>query len=202
MRHFICRINAGDQIEFVDESWVAFAAENGMPWMTLESVRGQSLWHYIPDETSRAFYKVLAEKVRKTGRTLGVPFRCDGPDRRRFMKMFMVNQPDGGLEFHSVLLDEQPRPKVELLDTNFPRSEEMLTMCAWCKKVKAGGWLEVEDAVRELWLFERSRLPQITHGVCPVCQESFELTLQTADSGPPVSIAQECESAQSVKGKN
>ena len=30
----------------------------------------------------------------------------------------------------------------------------------------------------------------------------FELTLQTADSGPPVSIAQECESAQSVKGKN
>jgi hypothetical protein len=46
--------------------------------------------------------------------------------------------------------------------------------------VKAGGWVEVEEAVRELWLFERTQLPQITHGVCPDCQESFELTLKTA----------------------
>jgi hypothetical protein len=180
MRQFICHVDAGDRITFVDESWVAFAAENGLGWLTLESVKGRSLWHYISDETTRQFYKALAAKVRETGRALSVPFRCDGPEVRRFMKMFIMNMVEGGLKFQSVLLDEQPRPKVELLDVNFPRSEEMLTVCAWCKKVKVGGWVEVEDAVRELWLFERTQLPRITHGVCPECQEMVELTLKTA----------------------
>jgi hypothetical protein len=69
---------------------------------------------------------------------------------------------------------------MDLLDPNFPRTEELLTMCAWCKKVKAVGWVEVEEVVRQRQLFDRPRLPKITHGICPACRTAFESTLQSA----------------------
>ena len=52
-------------------------------------------------------------------------------------------------------------------------------MCAWCKKADVGGWVEVEEAVRRLQLFDQARLPRITHGVCPACKETFETKLQS-----------------------
>jgi hypothetical protein len=44
-------------------------------------------------------------------------------------------------------------------------------MCSWCRRVRldAARWVEVEDAVAELRLFEDVRPPQISHGVCPIC---------------------------------
>jgi hypothetical protein len=46
-------------------------------------------------------------------------------------------------------------------------------MCGWCKRVAIGdAWMEVEDAVSELRLFERKVLPDISHGICPDCLES------------------------------
>lgn len=158
----------------MNASWVAFAAENGLPRLTFESVKGRVLWDYISDATSCHFYKALAKKVRETGRTLTVLFRCDGPECRRFMKMFIVNMDAGALEFCSVMLREEARPRVDFLDPNFPRTKEFLTMCAWCKKVNVAGWVDVEEAVRQLQLFERTHLPQITHGVCPACKEAID----------------------------
>jgi hypothetical protein len=178
MREFICQVDAGNRIVFVDASWVSFAAENGLPSLTLAAVKGRLLWDFITDETSQHVYKALARQVRRTGRMAEVPFRCDSPECRRFMKMFILSLAAGALEFHSVLLREEPRPRVDLLDPEFPRTEEFLTMCAWCKKVHTGEWLEAEEAVRRLRLFEQPRLPRITHGVCPACQEAFELELK------------------------
>lgn len=109
-----------------------------------------------------------------------MPFRYDGPVCRRFMKMFVESLDAGALEFRSVLLREDERPRMDLLDPAFPRTEELLTVCAWCKKVNVAGWVEVEDAVRHLRLFERARLPRVTHGVCAACKAAFKSTLQSA----------------------
>ena len=84
---------------------------------------------------------------------------------------------NGALEFRSALLREEARPRVDLLAPDFPRTEQWLTLCAWCKKVNVAGWVEVEEAVRQLGLFEPARLPRITHGVCPACEETFESAL-------------------------
>ncbi|MGA2686412.1 MAG: hypothetical protein ABSF51_15340 [Verrucomicrobiota bacterium] len=180
MREFICHVDAVDRITFVDASWVAFAAENGLPALTAESVQGTSLWNYISELATQEFYRIFMNKVRTTGRTMVVPFRCDGPECRRFMEMTMASLGAGALEFRSLLLREEARPKVELLDPHFPRTEEWLTVCAWCKKVDVAGWVEVEEAVRRLRLFDRARLPRLTHGVCPACREVFEAVVQSA----------------------
>jgi len=180
MRQFICRVDAADRIVFVDASWVAFAAENGAPALTAASVQGTALWNYVSEEVTREFYRIFARKVRATGRTIVVPFRCDGPECRRFMEMSILPLAGGGLEFHSVLLREEARPRVDLLDLDFPRTDQWLTLCAWCKKAKVAGWVEVEEAVRQLGLFESARLPRITHGVCPACEQAFESALRSA----------------------
>jgi hypothetical protein len=48
----------------------------------------------------------------------------------------------------------------------------MLTMCGWCDRFLVDGeWVEVEEAVARLGLFELPKLPSIDHGVCPDCTE-------------------------------
>ena len=179
MDEFICRVDAGDKITFVDESWMAFALGNGAPSLAAESVIGTSLWDYISEKATREFYGILMKKVRATGGTIAMPFRCDGPQCRRFMEMFIVSLAAGALEFRSVLKREETRSRMDLLDPDFPRTEEWLTVCAWCKKADVGGWVVVEEAVRRLQLFDQARLPRITHGVCPACKETFETKLQS-----------------------
>ena len=179
MRQFICRVDAEDRIAFVDASWAAFAEENGAPALTAESVRGTPLWNYVSENVTQEFYRIFMRKVRATGRTIVVPFRCDGPECRRFMEMSILPLGNGALEFRSALLREEARPRVDLLDPDFPRTDQLLTLCAWCKKVKLAGWVEVEESVRQLGLFEQARLPQITHSVCPACEGTFESTLQS-----------------------
>ena len=35
------------------------------------------------------------------------------------------------------------------------------------------GWVEVEEAVNVLRLFDKPRLPRISHGICAPCSDSF-----------------------------
>ena len=69
----------------------------------------------------------------------------------------------------------EARPPMPLLEPAAARSEEYVTVCSWCKKVELPGatWVEVEEAVEHLRLFDRAVLPQLTHGICPTCLESF-----------------------------
>jgi hypothetical protein len=177
MREFVHRVDAGDRIVSADENWVAFAAENGLPSLTAEAVRGKVLWDFISERTTREFYVILAQKARKSGKMISVPFRCDGPECRRFMRMVILPVRDDGLEFRSVLVREEARRRAALFDPQAPRSDELIPVCAWCKKVKAWDWMEVEQAVEELRLFEETRLPAITHGICPECRAALELKL-------------------------
>lgn len=78
--------------------------------------------------------------------------------------------PDGSVEFRVRTLSEEERPPQPLFDPGRPRSEDLLRVCGWCKKVDVGGrWKEVEEAVPLLGLFEQTLLPHLTHGICEDC---------------------------------
>ena len=49
-----------------------------------------------------------------------------------------------------------------------------------CKKVKIKdtNWQEVEEAVNYLKLFEKNKLPMLTHGICPNCKELYQEELK------------------------
>ena len=86
------------------------------------------------------------------------------------MELRVSSQGHGTVRCESRLIREEPRETVPLLDEAVSRNDACIRMCSWCKNVAVDeGWVEVEEAVARLRLFETDVLPQITHGVCDAC---------------------------------
>jgi hypothetical protein len=175
-REFVHRIDARGSIVAVNSDWLAFAAENGGPASEGELLDTR-LTQYIQDAETQHIYALLAQRVRSDKGTVRFPYRCDSPDCRRYFEMNVLYRPDDDqIEFRSRVLYLEPRPAVALLDAAQPRSfSEILNLCGWCKRVQTGGlWLEVEEAVRRLGLFDSVQLPRLSHGICPACVHGLE----------------------------
>jgi hypothetical protein len=168
-------IDAKDRIVSANDDWFAFARENGAAHLDAETVRGRSLWDFLAGIETRELYKVLLRNVRERKPTITVPYRCDSPDMRRKMELIVSKRAGGGVEFNSRILQQEKRDPIQLLASHADRTDELIVMCSWCKKIRnlAGAWVEVEDAVNELCLFESAKLPRISHGMCDPCMTAF-----------------------------
>lgn len=173
-RDFVYHVDAEDRIIFVNAEWLAFAGGNGGLCQSLDSLLGVSIWKFLTDATTYQIYELVMAKVRERGNSITLPFRCDSPDKRRFMELEIKPLQARQLQFSSRLLREEARPTVLLLTSGKPCNDKHLLMCSWCKRVATPEWLEVEDAVLRLRLFDEATVPQITHGICPDCQRSIQ----------------------------
>jgi len=164
-------VDANDQISHVSESWLAFAQANGCPELTREAVVGNPLWLYVDGIEVKALYMHLFEKVRDGGQSVRIPFNCDSPELRRFMRLDIVPRDKGALNLTGVLLREEQRSEVRLFDASAPRSTALLYCCSWCKRIKVteSNWVSVEDAIRDAGLFDSATMPRLSHGICPEC---------------------------------
>lgn len=179
-------VNAQDQISSVNEEWLSFAEANEGIALLRPEILGRSLWDFMGDLETRHIYGVLHRRVRTLGKPVQLSFRCDGPERRRLLQLEIL--PDRGeeLRYRVRTLSQEIRPLVPLLDPQRPRAESFVTMCGWCKRVAVSPhrWLEVEQAVAALALFEEPRPPQLTHSVCEKCSESLHETLKGHRENP------------------
>jgi hypothetical protein len=98
---YIYRVDADDIICYVDPHMVSFAKENGAPHLTLNALVGQPLFGFIAGLETRHLSEVLMERVREYQRVVEVPFRCDAPAYRRFMRLRISPLADSGLQFES-----------------------------------------------------------------------------------------------------
>lgn len=167
-------IDASHAIVAVNEAWLRFARENGAKHLTRERVLGRPLWEFIAGEDTRSLYELLFERARERGATLAVPFRCDSPDRFRFMSLEIAPGSAGGIDLGGVLLREQARPHIAWLDALGPRSARpVFPMCSLCKRIFVqGGWSEPEIAVTKLSMLESDAPPGFAQGVCERCRRS------------------------------
>lgn len=172
-REFVHRIDREGRIGFVNDAWLAFAAENG--WHTSAAeLLGSELMAFIVDAETRLIYNMLINRVREAGREASFNYRCDSPDWRRFMEMRITNIRElDQVEFRSRVLRLERREPVDLIDPSCAaRSREILTMCGWCKAVRVEhAWIEVEQAVERLGILANQVLPRISHGICPDCRD-------------------------------
>jgi hypothetical protein len=165
------KISSQDTIIEVNEAWVDFAVANDVPDLEPSQVLGQPLWRFISGAEVQHLYELLLSRVRHTQGTLVLPFRCDAPALRRFMELAMTAQPDGAVELITWLVRTEPRDAVSLLTPGGEPGQPLLAICSWCKRIRLAetAWVEVEEAVVRLGLFQMDVLPQLTHGVCPDC---------------------------------
>jgi hypothetical protein len=174
------QIDKENRLISLSDEWYPFAQKNKAAHLTAEMVLNKSMFVFVADRRCQHLYQLLIESAKRSKHTLRFPFRCDAPDRRRFMQMEIVASADESLSFKSCLLREEVREVVLLLDTDADRSDEFLIICSWCKRVKIDTqeWAEVEAAIEQLELFNAERLPELSHGICPKCyQETFMASL-------------------------
>lgn len=170
-RPCVYQVDTEHRIVYVNDEWDTFANENDAPNLTRDAVLGKVLWGYVFDKETRHLYRVAIEKVLSEKSSVSFPFRCDAPHIRRHMQMAVSPVDEDRCQFASTIVREEPREPVKLLEADVARSEELLRMCSWCKKLDAdeAGWLEVERGIEKLDLFRTSTLPAITHTICPSC---------------------------------
>lgn len=178
------RINPQDEILEVNAGWQRFALANGAAHLVDENVVGRRLWDFLSDDVTRHLYQQIVKRVRQ-GASTTFTLRCDGPDCRRHLDMSVRADEAGNVEFETTLLRSEDRETIPLLDPGAERSSGMLRVCAWCNRIDIGDgeWVEVEDAVQRLGLFELTAMPRLTHGVCDECFAFMEARLNKLDSG-------------------
>jgi hypothetical protein len=165
-------IDQQDHLIKVDEGFYGFAEENG--WDDAGTCLGRPLWSFVAGEDLRKVQRLLLRRIRDEVGDVELPFRCDGPEVRREMEI-RIKAGRGGraVLFSATVRAEEERDEPQpLLDPAVPRGPETLAMCGWCDRFEVEGeWVEVEEAVRRLELFDRPELPSLSHGICPDCND-------------------------------
>jgi hypothetical protein len=174
-REFVYWIDTENRVVKVNEAWRDFAKENQAGHLREKTVKPAPLWSFIQGREMKYMFGVMLDKVRRGEGPLVVPFRCDAPDRRRFMEQTIKRTEDGLVEVRCRMLKEEVREPMALLAETGERTDQLIYCCGWCKKfeVSTGKWVEVEVVVQERSLFSEVDLPLISHGACPECVDQI-----------------------------
>ena len=182
------RIDARDVLTDVGAGWVEFARDNDAPELAAPA-RDRTIWSYVDRAEIRELWQLLVQRVRTLQAEARVPFRCDAPHARRWFEMTVAPEPDGAVQFRSVLLFEESRPPVALLDPHSERDADAqpVPLCSWCGRGQHGvRWLDIEELVRAGRLLEAASVPPISYGICEACREEMAADLLVPDrAGEP-----------------
>ena len=162
-------IDGEDRLVNANLEYFAFAAENDFP--DAEATIGTPLWDFVAGSSVREVQRTLLRRIRRTGRTVVLPFRCDSPGARRehLLKIEPGADPDR-IVFTAWILEEQHRPRQAVPDREQPRKRRAITMCSWCGRVEDGSdWVEMEQAADDLGLTDGAFGPGIRHDLCDRC---------------------------------
>jgi hypothetical protein len=164
-------LDAADTIIEVDEEWLEFARANDAPELTRRMVVGRPLRDFIDGPEVVVFTDLLTAAARRKGVALAVPFRCDSARLRRFMTMTLEAGAGGILHLEYRVDRTEAREEEPLFDRAAPRSEELVYLCSWCRRVRSDEtWRDVEDGIALGDLFGRGEaMPKLSHGICGDC---------------------------------
>ena len=161
---------AADRIVEIDGPWGAFAARNGAPALTRAAVLSQSFLSFVAGAEMKQLTSMLLARVR-SGEGVSLEFRCDSPGERCHLLFESFRVGDAAVHCATSLLRAEPRPAPAILGSSVARTDAILIVCSWCCRVRLDDseWVEVEEAIARLELFEDPAVPRLSHGVCPVC---------------------------------
>jgi hypothetical protein len=161
---------ATDRIVEIDGPWDAFAARNGAPALTRAAVLSQSFLACVDGAEMKQLTTMLLSRVR-SGEAVSLEFRCDSPGERRHLLFECFPVGDAAVHCATSLLRAEPRPVPAILGSSVARTEEILMVCSWCCRVRLDDaeWVEVEESIARLGLFEKPAVPRLSHGLCPAC---------------------------------
>ena len=173
------QIDENNRLSLLDRQWDTFAIENDADGLAGNKLLDHSIWDFITDTSVCYLYEQIFQRVR-SGKKVLFDFRCDAPDLRRFMQMYISPTENGGVQFETLVQKIEPRKALMPFDPLNPSTDRIVVSCSWCNKIRVDEtqWEEIEIAADLLRLFERPDVPHISHGMCPECFESVLQNLE------------------------
>jgi hypothetical protein len=159
------RVDRHDSIVAVGGAWDTFAEANG----GLPGVVGRSLWDFVDGEDVRGVWQLLLRHVRARQAALSFLYRCDAPGVPRLMQMELSPDARGAVSFRStfVRIAEGPFFVGEWAADD---ARPPVTVCGWCGRVRADGWVTPDCAAEQLGLATPdAEWPRLSHGICDTC---------------------------------
>ncbi|MCX7822296.1 MAG: hypothetical protein N2260_02490 [Syntrophobacterales bacterium] len=174
-------IDRNDILIDFSENFITFAESNGWKVTSLNrELLGRNIFDFIDGAETRHIYRILFDLIRQNKKIGPIPFRCDAPHLRRFMELYLTPLPEGAIRITTKLLQVEPREPLIALVSSSEKSQRLTKMCSMCKKIEVGdhSWVEIEDGLSLLKIFEHEKMPAITHGVCPPCFRDVMLEIE------------------------
>ena len=168
-------LDADDRFLGASATWNRFAASNEAPELTVQNIRGRSLYDFIADRETKELQRMILVQARQSRRPLEYTIRCDSPTHLRLLQL-VVTSPDGAkVCTTSRVLRFEPQDSGLLLARAADRRGDLLRICSWCRRVRcAHGWLDPAEAAEALGLFVSMPVPRLTHGICEDCYETMK----------------------------
>ena len=164
-----------DALAFVycNAAWDRFALQNGGGVQVLAAqIISRNLLDFIPSEL-KDYHTDLFVKARSLGRSVSHDYECSSPAAfRRFRMHIYPMQAGRGFAVINSLTVERPHDRVSWApdDGVYRNSNGLIRMCANCRRTNRVGRPDAWDWVPAY--MEHTRR-DITHGVCPVCEEYY-----------------------------
>lgn len=164
------RLDEQDRFVFIGETWLSFALANGGVGLEPDQIMARSLYDFMAGETTCLLYQNILQRVR-AGHMICFPFRCDAPTRRQLMEMTIRLDENNLIEFTTRTLWVENRSPMPLFANSALAPTMIVRICGWCKRIELHQqqWVDLEEAVAHLRLFEQEQVPQLSHGICDVC---------------------------------
>ena len=170
----VYHIDGQDNLVFVNEHWDRFAMSNAGAHLAARRVIGQSLWSFVCDDTTIGLYRVVVERAR-AGQRSRFEFRCDAPDCVRLLEMIVTPHGAERVQFETRTLIEERRQALAFPQPPPMVDNTVIMCCSWCKRIEVDRtWLVIERAIAQLRLFEKTKVPILSHGICPNCRGNLE----------------------------
>jgi hypothetical protein len=157
-----------DQLLFIDvnEGWKEFASANGGSKLSLEEIRGSSILSYTP-KILRTFYVDRYVQATRSLRPVHFEYHCSSPEKIRLFRMEISYVATSLLVVNHLVLEEPcPLRDSPLDESLYLGRNNLVTMCANCRKTRQAGTLEAWDWVPE---FLEQAAHMVSHGLCPRC---------------------------------
>jgi hypothetical protein len=157
------------RITEVNDAWEAFASSNGAPDLLRHRVLGAQVRSYVSGDLTRRYIDSLVDATLERVGRVDLPYRCDSPGERRYMRMEVAHEGGGVVRVSHHLLRSEPRHRPVLFVRDLKRSGQSRLRCSMCNLVACGEqWREAEFAGFPLH-DGHLVVARVLYGICPRC---------------------------------
>jgi hypothetical protein len=166
-----------DRIVEVCQTWNRFARANDGDGCLDHEIVNRNIREFIRGEATLMLLDTLIMQVRRLGKQLERPYRCDSPHMKRFMEMRIDRDGERVRFVHRVVRTEPVAVPVRF---GFDRRGSMnrIVRCSMCNRVQVHcAWMEADDACASGYI---SGQQLVIYGVCPGCADAVRLAGRAA----------------------